>query len=706
MKVVVTNPRPKSSRQLYFEPPIPFRTAEKASDTDEEHTPGVTAHDVRYDPDNDHSATYKVYLCPFQSGTPEETLEFLTKLKLIMRGNGLTTGPRQFNLIRSLLKGEALRIFNVRAQQLGAETVPHATLSLQAVVSHMFPNNPLRRQRRHLRYETKWKRTDTVRSFMTRWNELNDLLPQFPPFQGRVQKISDDDACEAIFSYIPQSWRTRMLADQWDPMDHSFQELQEELEQIELVIQLEECQHQELQERKEDTGKKTETSSKNKHKRDEKTRDTSPKTTNHPCMLHGTYDHTSENCNVLRAQAKHMCLSWQSHSPEQCEADCRKKCQNMNKKNTPGQDEINQMVAKAAKELFEIHFNKKKHKSRKRDRFIHESDESNESDSENEHELHEHEELPFTVDDVNVRDLNALSDLRQPRHKKAKTHHPAPITTASVNDRLGKPRLRKVKVLLDTGSTGSIILEKHCKHLRLRNDRSTQWLTKGGIFNTTKRCKTEFILDEFFTNKVIEWDLHVDTSEGPHRYDMLIGRDLLSELGIQFDFKSHTMTWDDSTINMKDPDILSCLTMPENDFYWHKEALESQALNDATSRIKKILDAKYEPANLEKIMRDCKHLTEDEQASLLALLCKFESLFDGMLGIWHDKPYNIELKPDATPYHARPFPVPKIHEATFKLELDRLEKAGVLKKINQSEWAAPTFLIPKKDGTVHFISDF
>ena len=30
----------------------------------------------------------------------------------------------------------------------------------------------------------------------------------------------------------------------------------------------------------------------------------------------------------------------------------------------------------------------------------------------------------------------------------------------------------------------------------------------------------------------------------------------------------------------------------------------------------------------------------------------------------------------------------------------------MLKKINRSEWAAPTFIIPKKDGTVRFISDF
>jgi hypothetical protein len=38
--------------------------------------------------------------------------------------------------------------------------------------------------------------------------------------------------------------------------------------------------------------------------------------------------------------------------------------------------------------------------------------------------------------------------------------------------------------------------------------------------------------------------------------------------------------------------------------------------------------------------------------------------------------------------------------------MECLTKAGVLKKVNQSKWAAPTFLIPKKDATVWFISDF
>ena len=40
------------------------------------------------------------------------------------------------------------------------------------------------------------------------------------------------------------------------------------------------------------------------------------------------------------------------------------------------------------------------------------------------------------------------------------------------------------------------------------------------------------------------------------------------------------------------------------------------------------------------------------------------------------------------------------------MEVDRLCQAGVLKNVNRSEWAAPSFIIPKKDGTVRFINNF
>ena len=38
--------------------------------------------------------------------------------------------------------------------------------------------------------------------------------------------------------------------------------------------------------------------------------------------------------------------------------------------------------------------------------------------------------------------------------------------------------------------------------------------------------------------------------------------------------------------------------------------------------------------------------------------------------------------------------------------MDRLCSLGILEEINDSEWAAGTFIIPKKDQSIRFISDF
>ena len=100
------------------------------------------------------------------------------------------------------------------------------------------------------------------------------------------------------------------------------------------------------------------------------------------------------------------------------------------------------------------------------------------------------------------------------------------------------------------------------------------------------------------------------------------------------------------------------------------------------------------------------HLKDKHKDSLLELLQKYKKMFDGTLGKYTGSDYTIELKEDAKPYHVKPFPIPKIHELTIKKELDRLIKIGVLKKINNSQWTVPTFIIPKKNGTVRFMSDF
>ncbi|HSN67194.1 MAG TPA: reverse transcriptase domain-containing protein [Fusibacter sp.] len=253
-----------------------------------------------------------------------------------------------------------------------------------------------------------------------------------------------------------------------------------------------------------------------------------------------------------------------------------------------------------------------------------------------------------------------------------------------------------IKVLLDSGASATLVKSTWLPLLTVTDSNEvTCWETSAGTFETKQKALTQIILTELHESRTITCSAHV--APNLSKYDMIIGREVLSELGIILNFKEQTIEWDEAVIPMKPETATQATSFVIK---------ESSSVDEATERIKKILDAKYEAADIKTIVSDCNHLSPNEQDGLYKLLMKYESLFDGSLGTWKGEEYNIELKPDATPYHARAFPIPKIHEQTLKLEVDRLCELGVLQKVNRSEWAAPTFIIPKKDGTVRFISDF
>jgi len=94
---------------------------------------------------------------------------------------------------------------------------------------------------------------------------------------------------------------------------------------------------------------------------------------------------------------------------------------------------------------------------------------------------------------------------------------------------------------------------------------------------------------------------------------------------------------------------------------YHQYCSSSQepiSTQTATKRVIKILDAKYDKADLPAIVNaSCSHLTPLQQEKLLSLLLKYESLFD-TLGDWNRPPISIELKEGVKPYHGRPYPIP------------------------------------------------
>jgi hypothetical protein len=94
-----------------------------------------------------------------------------------------------------------------------------------------------------------------------------------------------------------------------------------------------------------------------------------------------------------------------------------------------------------------------------------------------------------------------------------------------------------------------------------------------------------FLLPEFNLKKQMcdSWEFHMDDrSESSSTYDMIIGRDLLGELGIIMSFNDHKVIWDTDTILMKDREICS-ISSVEAMIEVYMNANEPQTIRDEYS---------------------------------------------------------------------------------------------------------------------------
>ena len=88
------------------------------------------------------------------------------------------------------------------------------------------------------------------------------------------------------------------------------------------------------------------------------------------------------------------------------------------------------------------------------------------------------------------------------------------------------------------------------------------------------------------------------------------------------------------------------------------------------------------------------------------LLQEYNSVFNDEVGTISPMKVKLSVSETAKPRFHRPRPVPFALRARVDEELDRLEDAGVLEKVNFSEWAAPIVVVPKKDGRVRICGDY
>ncbi len=126
---------------------------------------------------------------------------------------------------------------------------------------------------------------------------------------------------------------------------------------------------------------------------------------------------------------------------------------------------------------------------------------------------------------------------------------------------------------------------------------------------------------------------------------------------------------------------------------------------DPTCYASEILDAKYEKVLVDDVIDKFDHLNTQQKNDLKWVLNEHTKLFDGTLGVYPHRKFYIDLMSGAVPKHFRPYALPVINLEAIKKELIHNFKIGVLSPQGASEWASPTFITPKKDGRVHWVSD-
>ena len=98
--------------------------------------------------------------------------------------------------------------------------------------------------------------------------------------------------------------------------------------------------------------------------------------------------------------------------------------------------------------------------------------------------------------------------------------------------------------------------------------------------------------------------------------------------------------------------------------------------------------------------------THSTQETLQQLSQKYAEVFQSGVGTMRRIRAHLTLKEGARPRFCRPRSVPFAIREPVARELDRLEEAGILHKVEYSEWASPIVPVPKKDGSIRICGDY
>ena len=93
-----------------------------------------------------------------------------------------------------------------------------------------------------------------------------------------------------------------------------------------------------------------------------------------------------------------------------------------------------------------------------------------------------------------------------------------------MNTRSGRANFKSFQIMLDSGSSSTIVMGKLTSKLKLKESEKTMWETQAGKFTTSNKVNVNFCLSEFSVTKMVMWKFHVEEFT-KSRYNMILGKD-------------------------------------------------------------------------------------------------------------------------------------------------------------------------------------
>ena len=126
-----------------------------------------------------------------------------------------------------------MRIFNLKATELGQETAANLKTVLNHVVSYFGPNECLSKQKRYLRYKMTKPRKLTTRQYVGLVRDLNSRMAHLPPFFNESQVLKDSELVDFLANKAPKSHKAVLINQGFNPETSTLETFVEHCERAE-----------------------------------------------------------------------------------------------------------------------------------------------------------------------------------------------------------------------------------------------------------------------------------------------------------------------------------------------------------------------------------------------------------------------------------------------------------------------------------------